>query len=96
MTLELWKSNKTIDEIAEERGFVVSTIEKHLAYYVGKGELPVEDFIRKDKLKIISKYIKEHPTSSTGEIRTGLKEKVSYSKIRFVLQHLIYENKSKV
>ncbi len=87
---DLWKSGKTIDEISEERGFVVSTIEGHLAHYVGLGEIPVEEFLKQDKIELISKYMIDHHESFVSEVKEGLGDEVTYSQIRFVQQHLIY------
>ncbi len=41
LSFELYRSGKTIDEIAAERGFVRSTIEGHLAHFVALGELDI-------------------------------------------------------
>ena len=38
VTLELWRAGKSIDEIANERGFAASTIEGHLALAIEAGE----------------------------------------------------------
>ena len=90
VTYELWKSGKEIEEIAQERGFVTSTIEGHLAHYIGLGELPIEKFIEKSKLKQISEYIVKHPSNTLSEVKEGLKNKFSYSELRFVFQYLIF------
>ncbi len=90
VTLELWKSGKNIDDIADERGFVPSTIEGHLAYYIGLGKLPVEEFIDNNKLKQISEYMLKHTSGTLTEVKEGLKNKFTYSELRFVLQHLIF------
>ena len=34
------------DEIAKERNFTVATIEGHLAYYIGLGDLDINDLIK--------------------------------------------------
>ncbi len=92
-TFELWKSGKKIKEIAEERGFVVSTIERHLVHYVGTGELSIMEVLKKDKIVLISNYMLKHTSSTLSEVKEGLKNKVTYSELRFVLQHLIFEKK---
>ena len=92
-TFELWKSGKKIEEIAEERGFVVSTIEGHLAHYIALGELSVEELIDNDKLKQISEYMLEHTSSTLSEVKEGMKNKFTYSELRIVFEHLIFERK---
>lgn len=90
VTFELWKSGKKVEEIAEERGFVTSTIEGHLAHYIGLGELSVDGLIDDDKLKQISEYMLKHTSSTLSEVKEGLKNKFTYSELRFVFQHLIF------
>ena len=38
ISLDLFVNGKSIEEIAADRGFANSTIEIHLAYFVGSGE----------------------------------------------------------
>lgn len=90
-TFELWKSGKKIEEIAAERGFVISTIEGHLAHFIGLGELPVYEVIDNDKLKLISEYMLKHSSSTLTEVKEGLKNEFTYSELRFVFQHLMFE-----
>ena len=96
VTFELWKSGKKIEEIVEERGFVTSTIEGHLAHYIGLGELPVDEFLEESKLNQISEYMLKHPSSTLTEVKEGLKNKFTYSELRFVFQHLIFTKKVEV
>lgn len=93
VTFDLWKSGKTIKEIAEERGFVASTIEGHLAGYVSTGEIPIEVLMDDDKLKLISEYMLKHKTEPLSETKASLGENVSYSELKLVQQHLIFEKK---
>lgn len=87
-SLELFKSGKTIAEIAQVRGMVESTIENHLSYFVGMGELSLEGLVERHKVDTITRYIENHKTRSLGEIRAGLGNDFSYSEIRFVLKQL--------
>ncbi len=88
ITFELWNSGKNIQEIAKERGLTGTTIEGHLAYYVGKGEISVDRFVDIRKLLKIAGYFQEHKTSLMSEAKGTLGEEVSYSDIRFVTEHL--------
>ena len=73
ITLAMYKSGKSIDQIAKERSLVVSTIASHLVRFIQSGELPFSDFVTpeqcaraEDILKnageVISPYqtLKEH------------------------------------
>jgi uncharacterized protein YpbB len=88
VTLEMFRSGKTVTAIAAERQLVSSTIESHLALYVGLGELNINQFVPHDKLNKILKVFEEHPNTGLGEIKGILGEDVTYSDLRFVQQYL--------
>ena len=52
-SFELYKTGKSTFEIANERGFALTTIEGHLAHYVSLGMIPVSQFVSKEKFDII-------------------------------------------
>lgn len=88
LSLELYHAGKTITEIAKERNYAVSTIEGHLADYVGSGELMLSDFVTKEKLKAIMDFLSENPDKSMNEIKHSLGEAITYADIRFVLKYM--------
>ncbi len=88
VSFELFKSGKTIDEIAEERGFVRGTIEGHLAHYVGLGELDIFKLMEREKVEEIGQFFTENQTTSSAAARAHFNEKYSYSEIKMVLEHL--------
>jgi len=87
-SFELFKSGKTIPEVAAERGMAVSTIEGHLAHFVGTGELNIDQVVEPQKTNAIMEYLEKHPTRQITDIRTRLDNKFTYSEIRFVLKYL--------
>jgi GTPase SAR1 family protein/predicted transcriptional regulator len=86
ITFNLFKEGKTIKEIAKERSFVESTIEGHLAEYVKKGEIPIEDLVDTKKVKKILEVLK---TDAVGlsEIRSKLPKNYSFGEIKLVIAH---------
>ncbi|HBE41865.1 MAG TPA: helicase, partial [Bacteroidales bacterium] len=48
ISYDLFREGKTVAEIAEERKLSINTIEEHLAYYVGKGEIPIGRFVSQE------------------------------------------------
>ncbi len=85
----LYKEGKTAFEIAQERGFALTTIEGHLAHYVSLGMIPVSQFVAKEKYDVIVASSKK----MEGEnLLTPLKQELgddySYSEIRFALATL--------
>ncbi len=87
-SFELYKSGKTIAEIAAIRQFAVSTIEGHLAHYVGIGELDVNQFLSGEKLEKIVAYFKTAENKSFGEAKTFFGDEVTYGEIRIGLSYI--------
>ena len=83
-TLALFRSGKTVTEIANERGFAVSTIEGHLAQCISKGELAVDAVLSPDKIMLIRSYLAVNKEVSFSEALQGIGNGVSYSEIRYV------------
>lgn len=82
-TYLLYKQGKSIDDIAEERGFVRSTIESHLAHYIAQGKLSVEEFVSESKIRRIRRVLKRTTELSAAKLELG--EDVSYGEIRMVM-----------
>jgi len=91
LSFELFKSGKTIREIAYERHCTYSTIEGHIAYYVETGELNLYDFISKEKVKIITDYFIQNKLLNLINAKTALGEKFSYNEIRVVAKYLVHK-----
>ena len=87
-SFDLYKSGKTIAEIATERSLTKNTIESHLAYYVGRGELDVKQFLSEEKLKKIVDYFKSVENKSFGEAKNHFGDEVSYGEMRMGLSYL--------
>ena len=88
LSFELFKTGKTIDEIAAERGFVRTTIEGHLAHFVGLGELDIFTLLDREQVEEIEQFFIGHNTQSSAEAKAHFGEKYSYGQIKMVLQYL--------
>jgi len=88
VSYELFKSGKTVGEIAKERGLTPNTIESHLAHYVGLGELDVKQFLYDEKLEKIVAYFKNTNNRSFGEAKLFFGDEVSYGEMRMALSYL--------
>ena len=86
ISYEMYKEGKSIKVIAEERGLVEGTIESHLAHYVEKGLLDVNDFLKPTKLKAIMKCFAQGMTKS-GEIKTALPDSYTWGEIKMGLAY---------
>ena len=62
LTKQLIDQGLTMEEIAKERGFAVSTIEGHIAHFIKDGEYQAAKFVDKEKYDEIVDYFE-----STGD-----------------------------
>lgn len=95
ISFELYQKGKSIKQIAQERGFVESTIVGHLAHYVGEGILPITDVLPKETINAITNaYNKNKQISGLNELKAQLNDSISYSDIKMVLAALERESAS--
>ncbi|WP_457577189.1 helix-turn-helix domain-containing protein, partial [Desulfomarina sp.] len=88
LTLELFKKNLTIQEIAKERELVPTTIQRHLAKCVELGKIDIEQLMPPEKIQIITDAMKKTESSLLSEVKEALGEEYSYEEIRYVQAHL--------
>jgi len=88
VSLENYRNGKGVNDIALERHLAITTIEGHLAHFVGTGVLRVEEFVSKANLEHILDYFSRNRSASINTAKTALGETVSYADLRFVLKHL--------
>ena len=87
VTWEFFSKGLTVDQVALERGFSLSTIEGHLAFFVEAGRLDVRKLLPEEKLKAIDRRLTEMQGSPLGEIKRALGDDFSYGEIRLVQAH---------
>ncbi len=85
ISFNMYKSGKTIEEIAGERSLAITTIEGHLAHYVGKGELDLDEFVEESKIEPIIKASEELETTRLSPIKGILGDEFTYSDLKFVM-----------
>jgi DNA-directed RNA polymerase subunit F len=96
ISFDLFREGKIISQIAEERKLSATTIESHLAYYVGKGEIPVNTFVSQEKADLIASHFEGSDDLKLGPVKEGLGEKVTWSEVRFVANHIEFLRKSRI
>jgi len=92
VSLEMFKQGKTIEEIASERSYAVSTIEGHLARFVVNGELDILELLSPEKFELVKSYFIETESTSLTEAKTVLGDDVSYGELRMVLGYMTQRN----
>ena len=93
VTFHLFKSGKTIEEIAQERKMVPLTIEGHLAHYAGLGMIDVKLFVDEEKMENIITVSKTLDTTLFGPIKQSLGDDYTYSEIRFAMTYYQHSKK---
>jgi hypothetical protein len=86
-TFDMYKSGKTIEEIATARSMAISTIEGHLTSFVGSGELEVTEFVSPSELSLVLKKIKELDGLSGTMLKENLPAEITYTKLRAVIAY---------
>ncbi len=92
LSFDLFKKDLSLQEIAEKRGLVLSTIESHLAYFVETGELSINALLSTEKQQQIQSNISQNPSQSLSEIKKNLNTDISYGDIKLFLAHLKYSH----
>ncbi|MFP4060830.1 MAG: helix-turn-helix domain-containing protein [Bacteroidales bacterium] len=87
ISLMLFKEGKSIEEIAKERNFAASTIEGHLSYQVGQGQLEVFQFVDEQKVSEILEACKKSESLRLNELKQLLGDEFTYSDLKFGLAY---------
>lgn len=89
VTLEMFKSGMKPDEIAKERGLVLSTIESHLAKAVETARLEIETFMPQAEVDEIIKAMQQLPESFASKaLYDTLNGKYGYGKLKAVMAYV--------
>jgi ATP-dependent DNA helicase RecQ len=84
-TFTLYRSGKSVAEIAAERGLATTTIEGHLSYFVQTGEIDVLEFVTEEKIPAIKDAVESYGHDRLAPLKEILGEGYSYGEIRAVI-----------
>ena len=85
VSFELYKAGKDIASIAKERNLSTSTIDGHLAHFVGTGQIDINDLVTKEKQKLINDAAAKFGIASHKNLIDNLPKDISYGELRMVL-----------
>jgi len=86
ISLDMFKSGLSIEEIAEARSMAKSTIEMHLVRFIPSGEISLEDFVLHRKIEPIRNAIERlNAGGAVSPVKEFLGEEYSYAEIRAVM-----------
>jgi ATP-dependent DNA helicase RecQ len=89
MSYKLFRSGRTIAEIAAYRGLGLSTIENHLSRFVEKGEIELHELVDPSRVETIRTAIREaNSENALSPIKEILGDDFTYGEIRAVLADL--------
>ncbi len=91
LSLELFKSGKTIEEIADERGLTTDTITTHLAFFISTKEIKITDLILESHYKELKELIPTMTFENLSDLKHQIDDKYSYTDLRLVLNDLSKE-----
>lgn len=95
-TYELYRSGKSIAEIAEERKMVTGTITAHLTDCIAEGLVQPEELIPKERVENIRLAAKNMDTLQLTPLREHLGESYTYDEIRMALARELKKAKETV
>jgi len=86
ISLEMFKSGYSVEEIARKRGMTKSTVEIHLVRFIQNGEITIEDIVPDYKIESIRDAIERfRDLGALSPIKEFLGDNYSYGEIRAVL-----------
>lgn len=83
--LDLYRNGKDPHTIATERNLSVSTIEGHLAYFIGKGDIDINALVSIEKQMLINDAVGKYGSQSHKVLIDNLPNTISYGELRMVL-----------
>lgn len=84
-SFDLFKEGHTIAEIAEKRGYAVSTIETHLGHFISSGALDITEVLSKDKIDKGLKIINNNDFDGLSELKRIAGNDFSFGELRILL-----------
>ncbi len=91
-TFKLYKQGLSIEKIAKERDYTRQTIVRHLAHYVAKGMLSVDEFVSSAHIDIITEAITSVGTThGLAAIKEACPAAITYDEIHFVIASMEQE-----
>jgi hypothetical protein len=86
ITLDLIEKGLSVEEVAKERGLVVSTIESHVVKLILDNKLPKKLLIDDETEQQILKAYNEHKEATRSMLKGVLPEEITYSQIGYVMK----------
>jgi ATP-dependent DNA helicase RecQ len=89
ISLEMYKSGKSIADIAAIRELKATTIEGHLSIFVAKGKLAATEVVPEARLKAIQQAIAGNENQPLSDLKNILGDAYSYGELRIALADIV-------
>ena len=96
ITLSLINQGKTLQEIADERSLVLSTIYTHLAKLIHAKKIDIAQYVDADLLDRVMLILNETPEISNSELFERFEGFVTYDELRLIRAHQLSSNNQSV
>jgi len=87
-SFRLYKEGKNIIDIAKERNLTTNTIEGHLAKFVRRGDISINELVSREKIVLIESALKDFDGTSVTPIKQKLGDGITYGEIKLVMASL--------
>lgn len=87
ITFTLFKSGKSIAEIAQERELSVGTIESHIVSLIGDDRIDIHDFVSVADMTEIIQLLTSNPEAGLSQLVAKAEGKFSYATLRAVIAY---------
>ncbi len=84
-TFTLYRSGKSVTDIAAERSLSPITIESHLSYFVQTGEMDILELVKQEKIPAIQDAIESYGIERLSPLKEILGDNYSYGEIKAVV-----------
>ncbi len=87
LSYDLYREGKSMFEIATERQLSVNTIESHLSYYIGTGELDIDTMVSPEKQALIKQAVEQIGRLGLRNLKDNLPDTISYGEIKMAIAY---------
>ena len=84
-SFKLYRDGLSVADIAMERNLTAQTIEGHLAHYIRKGEISIEELISREKLVIIEPLLNDYTGGSINAIKEKAGNSIGFGEIKLAI-----------
>ncbi|MEZ4990971.1 MAG: HRDC domain-containing protein [Saprospiraceae bacterium] len=95
ISLALFREGKSLEEIAEERGFVLSTIQGHMADQIAAGKVKIEEVMDSEAVKELIDHFNSNESETLSETKAHFEDRYSYGELKMAYEHWKLEQAAK-